>query len=177
MKKENVVRLLSWVMIAVIPVWFGSCKKDGDAVTPSAIEGTWQISGYKISPAFDLFKTGTKTNDLLAAYGQILGQDAVTCLTTTKITFVAGGKITEAPGSKCTASTVGTDVAGANSTWKLDGTKLTITSVSSGTTSTDVYDTALSGNSLKLSQTDSDTDYDGDGKKDTVTLTLEFTKV
>lgn len=60
-----------------------------------------------------------------------------------------------------------------NATWKLDGSKLTITD----STGPDVYDTVLSGNTLKMSQTDSSTDYDGDGKKDTVTITLELTKV
>ncbi len=178
MIKQNSVRFLAWAMVVVMPLWFGNCsKKSDDAVTPStsSIEGSWQISGMKIDPAFDLTGTGKKTNDLLGAYGQLLGADIVTCLTTTKINFLAGGKLTETPGSKCTSSSTSTDPisTGSSSTWKLNGSKLTITD---GSGSSEVFDTALSGNTLKMSQTDSSTDYDGDGKKDTVTLTLELTK-
>ncbi len=177
MKKQNSSRLLTWALVAAMPLWFGNCSKKSDSVTPasSSIEGTWQISGYKIDPALLKLKSGQTTNDLLAYYADFSGTaaaDVITCLTTTRITFNSGGKVTGTPGSKCTAST-GVDVVPANATWKLDGSKLTLTD-SSGP---EVFDTVLSGNTLKMSQSDSTTDYDGDGKNDTVTITLELTKV
>ncbi len=158
-------------------LWCGSCSKKSDSVTPStsSVEGTWQISGYKVDPAYFVLKNGQKTNDQLAYITDLLGPagaDIITCLTTTKITFVAGGKVTGSPGSTCTASS--TDlVPTTNATWKLDGSKLTLTD-SSGP---EVYDVVVGGTTLKLSQPDSSTDYDGDGKKDTVTNTLELKKV
>jgi hypothetical protein len=158
-------------MVAV-PFWFGSCSKSGsDPVNPSSsVEGTWAFTGLKIDPAYDLLGTGTKTNDLLAILSVFGGPDAATCFTTSKIIFQSGGKLSGVTGSKCTTNNT-SQLPDNNGSWKLDGTKLTLTD-SSG--ASEVYDTALSGNSLKLSQTSSDTDLDGDGKKDTVTTIIEM---
>ena len=152
MKKMNVARLLAWALVVVLPFGFGSCKKGSeDSVTPgtSSVEGSWKISGYKIDPGVDFLGNGQKSTDLLAFYRSLpngLGNDVVDCLTSTIITFNAGGKITGKAGSKCTAST-NVNPVDDNSTWKLDGSKLTITSGTDVTT----YDTTVSGNPLKLS--------------------------
>jgi hypothetical protein len=173
MKNKVLIRSLTGIVLVTMPFWFSSCKKDGsEAVTPNGVEGTWTYAGLKINPALDLTGSGTKTNDLLALFAQFGGADVTTCFTTSKVTFASGGKLTGVAGQKCNASTDPVDLGNEEATWRLDGTKMTISS-SSGA---EVYDTALSGNSLKLSQTDNTTDYDGDGKNDEVTITLELTR-
>ncbi|QJD80967.1 lipocalin-like domain-containing protein [Spirosoma rhododendri] len=177
MHTPKTTRLLTWALIVAVPFWFGSCSKSGsDSVTPaSSIEGTWVYTGVKINPAVDPFKTGQKTNDLLALYTQVLGTDFQTCLTTTKVTFASGGKISGTPGSKCTAaSSSQVPDPETGGTWKYDGSKLTITSADGK--SSEVYDAVVSGNTLKIMQVDSSTDWDGDGKNDTETLTLEMAR-
>ncbi|AUD02580.1 lipocalin-like domain-containing protein [Spirosoma pollinicola] len=178
MKNKNWVHTFAWVLVLAMPLWFGSCKKGSDdTVTPatsSSIQGGWKISGYKIDPGVDFLGTGQKNTDLLAYFKSLpngLGTDLVDCLTGTTIIFNANGKVTGTPGAKCTTSTDVNPVED-NSTWKLDGTKLTLTS---GTDVT-VYDTVISGNTLKLSGPDKE-DFDGDGKEETYTVTLELTKV
>ena len=171
MKKYYLTRLSAWILVLTLSLWFGSCGKKSDSVNPG-IEGTWQYSGFRIDPALDLLGNGVKTNDLLTLFAS--SPDEITCFKTTRLTFAAGGKLTETPGQKCTAPPAGTTTAPASLTWKLDGTKLTITG---GTGTPDVLDVVISGNTMKLSQTDSNSDYDGDGKKDTVTTTLELTKI
>lgn len=158
-----------------MPFWFGSCSKKDDAVAPStsAIEGNWRISGYKVDPAIDFLGNGQKSNDLLAALKSLpggFGNDAVECLTTTVVTFNSNGKITGKAGNKCDTSDDMNPIE-ENSSWRLDGNKLTITSGSDVTT----YDVVVSGNTLKLSAKETD-DLDGDGKDETYTMTLEMTK-
>jgi hypothetical protein len=174
MKNLHAVRLVAYALVMALPLWFGSCKKGGDdAITPStsSIEGNWKISGYKIDPAVDFTGTGQKSNDLFALFKQLPnGNDIIDCLTSTVITFNNNGKVTGKAGTKCTASTDMNPVDD-NSTWKLDGNKLTLTSGTDVTT----YNTAISGNTLKLSGQESE-DFDGDGKAETYTFTLELTK-
>ena len=165
---------MAWALVMVMPLWFGSCKKGSDdAVTPStpAVQGSWKISGYKINPGIDPFQTGTKQTDFLAFLKDFIGADVVECMTTSVITFESNGKISGKEGSKCTPSTDMNPV-GDKSTWKLDGNKLTITD---GTDVT-VYDTVMSGNTLKLSSNEM-ADFDGDGKEEAYAVTLELTKV
>jgi hypothetical protein len=177
MKHKNSVRLMAWAMILAMPVWFGSCKKGSDdAVTPttSSVQGSWRISGYTFNPGVDFLGTGQKSTDLLAYLRSLpngLGNDLADCLTGTTIIFNASGKVTGTPGAKCSTSTDINPVED-NSTWKLDGNKLTLTSGSDVTT----YDTVISGNTLKLSGQDME-DYDGDGKEEAYTITLVLTKV
>lgn len=177
MKNRNAARLMAWALIVGMPLWFGSCKKGSDdAVTPStsSVEGSWKISGYKIDPGIDPLQTGTKSTDLLAFYRSLpngIGTDIVDCLTSTTIIFNSNGKITGQAGSKCsTANDV--NPVDDNSTWKLDGNKLTITSGTDVTT----YDTVISGNTLKMSGKQME-DFDSDGKEEAYTVTLELTKV
>ncbi|GAB3558834.1 lipocalin family protein [Spirosoma fluminis] len=177
MKAMNFTRLFTWALVVAMPLWFGSCKKDGtDIVTPggggSSVEGTWRISGYKVNPGFD-DGNGNKVTDLLAYLQNLpggVGKEAVTCLTTTKITFNSNGKITGVAGTGCDASSDMNPVED-NSNWKLDGNKMTITSGNEVT----VYDTAVSGNVLKLSSKQQE-DFDGDGTEETYTVTMELTK-
>lgn len=170
-------RLTTWALIVAIPLWFGSCKKGSDdPVTPTtaSVQGSWKISGYKIDPGVDFLGTGQKNTDLLAYFKSLpngLGTDLADCLTGTTIIFNANGTVTGTPGAKCSASTNVNPVED-NSTWKLDGTKLTLTSGSDVT----VYDTVISGNTLKLSGPEQ-ADFDGDGKDESYTVTLELTKV
>jgi len=176
-KTTNVARIMAWVLVVAMPLWFGSCKKGSDdAVTPttSSVQGSWKISGYTISPGVDFLGNGQKSNDMLAYLRSLpggIGNDAVECLTSTVITFNANGKVSGTEGSKCSASTDMNPVE-ENSSWKLDGTKLTLTSGSDVT----VYDTVISGNILKLSGPEME-DFDGDGKDEAYIVTLELTKV
>ena len=173
MKNRNVARLMAWALVVALPLWVGSCKKGGDAVAPtrSNIEGSWRITGEKIDPAVDLTGTGKKSNDLFDIYrSSPNGSDILTCLTTTIITFNGDGRITGKAGSKCTSATNMNPVDD-NSTWKVDGSKLTITSGTDVTT----YDVVISGNTLTMSNQVLE-DLDFDGKKETYTTTLELTK-
>lgn len=176
-KTRNVARITAWALVVAMPLWFGSCKKGGDdPITPttSSIEGSWKITGYTINPGVDFYGTGQKSNDVLAYLRSLpggIGNDAVECLTSTVVIFNANGKVTGTSGPKCSASTNMNPVE-ENSSWKLDGTKLTLTS---GTDVT-VYDTAINGNTLKLSGQEME-DFDGDGKDEAYTVTLEMTKV
>lgn len=169
------VRLLTYTLIMIMPLWFGSCKKDGtEAVTPtnSAIQGTWKVTAYNIEPGVDLLQTGQKSNDLLVALRALpnnLGVDLVSCLTETKVTFNANGQVTSVPGAKCTASTDEFNPVDDKSTWKLDGNKLTITD----STGSEVYDVVIGSSTLKMSQTGLD-DY-GEGSK-TYTVTIGLVK-
>lgn len=175
MKQLISPRLLAYALMTALPLWFGSCKKDGtDTVTPtnSTIQGTWKVSAYKIEPGVDLLQTGQKSNDLLAILRGLpnnLGADLVSCLTETKVTFNANGQVTSVPGAKCTASTDDFNPVSDKSTWKLDGNKLTITN----STGSEVYDVVINGSTLKMSQTGLD-DY-GEGSK-TYTTTIELVK-
>ncbi|AQG82445.1 lipocalin family protein [Spirosoma montaniterrae] len=173
MKTQNAVRLLAWTLVVALPVWFGSCSKSGsDSVTPNTIEGTYVISGMTINPGVDFFQTGQRTTDLLAFFRGLpngLGNDVVTCLTTTTITFNSGGKLASKAGQKCDVSTVDPTDFDANSTWKLDGNKLTISSGSG----VEVYDVTRNGNTMTMAQTETE-DY-GEGTK-TYTTTLQLTK-
>ncbi|WP_020600252.1 lipocalin family protein [Spirosoma panaciterrae] len=175
MKNTNVIRLMAWALVMALPMWFSSCKNGGDStVTPSTsvVEGSWRISGYKINPAIDL-GNGQKTNDLLSIYKLYpSGNDIVECLTTTVVTFNSGGKVTGKAGPKCNTTMDDVNPIDDNSTWKLDGSKLTITSG----TDVSVYDASVSGNTLKLSSQETE-DLDGDGKDETYTYTMELTKV
>lgn len=177
MKNRNFGRILGWTLVLALPLWFGSCKKGSDdAVTPStsSVQGSWRISGYKIDPGVDFLGNGQKQTDLLAYFRSLpngIGNEVVDCLTSTTVTFNANGKVTGSSGAACTSSSDLNPVED-NSTWKLDGNKLTLTSGTEVTT----FDTVISGNTLKMS-TKEQSDFDGDGKDETYTATLELTKI
>ena len=167
----------SSLLLIVLLVWLASCSKSstGDpAPATSAVVGTWVVTGYTIDPGVDLLQTGKKSNDLLAALRDLpnnLGADIVACLTTTKITFAASGKVTSVPGPKCSTAAIDTNPVEDNASWKLDGSKLTITDSSGSQT----YDVATVGNTLHLSCQEQE-DYDGDGKPENYRVTLVLSK-
>jgi hypothetical protein len=164
------------VMLLALPLWFASCSKDKDGngepdVKPSAVSGSWKISGMKVNPGFD-FGTGQKVTDLLAFFKEFGGEEAVACLTDTKMTFNSNGTITGTPSPNCKSDDLDDfNPATNNAKWSVDGNKLTITD-SDGA---QVYDLETSGSTMKWSITEKD-DLDGDGKVDTYTMTIEFKK-
>lgn len=161
-------RLFIWAMIMAMPVWFASCKKDGsEAITPSgsSVEGSWKISGMKVS-------VGSDSEDLLEYIKTVLGAEgakAVACLTESKITFNGNGKITGTASPNCQSD----DAADFNpavegSTWKVTGDKLTITDSDGPET----YDLTVSGN--KMTWSVQEEQVDDDGVKQKYTTTIEF---
>ena len=167
MKMMNMGRLMAWALVVAMPLWFGSCKKENGVidpiVTPNAIEGSWKISsikGVNDKGSVDYF-------DVLKELG---GQDVVTCLTETKITFAGNGNVTGTPSPICQSG--GSDTynpAKDKATWKVAGNKVSITD-SDGTES---YDLTISGNTMTWSIQQQD-DLDEDGVKETYTQTIEF---
>jgi len=178
MKTHKSGRLLAYTLIVTIPLWFGSCKKGTDVTPTSAsIEGTWRTTGYKADPGVDV-GGGKKETDLLVVYrtslsaifGAKFGDLFVGCITNTKVTFLSGGKVSSQSDPAC-AQLDGAAPVTNTSTWKLDGSKLTITDGPDVTT----YDAAISGSTLKLSAQEM-IDFDGDGKEEKYNTTLELTK-
>ncbi|WP_229310979.1 lipocalin-like domain-containing protein [Larkinella soli] len=176
----NVVQFrFSWtlVMLMALSVWFTGCKKDSDGdgdpdVKPSAIEGSWKISGMKTSTPIDL-GNGTKTSDLFVLFQAIPGGEGtkmIACLTDIKIIFNGNGTVTGVDSPKCQSADVDDyNPAGNNSKWKVEGNKVTITD---GDGTSTVYDAEFSGSTMKWSSPMDD--IDGDGKDDTITI--EFKK-
>lgn len=167
MKMMNIGRLTAWVLVVIMPLWLGSCKKENggviDPVTPNSIEGSWKIAGMKVN-------NGKDTQDILELLKSSGEADAVACLTDTKITFVSNGKITGAPSPSCkSAGAEEYNPATNNATWMVTGNKLTITDDGGP----DTYDLNLNGNSMSwiIKQQD---DTDSDGVKETYTTTIEF---
>ena len=164
------------VMLLALPLWFASCSKDKDGngepdVKPSAVSGSWKISGMKVNPGFD-FGDGKKVTDLLAFFREYGGEETVACLTDTKITFNNNGTITGTPSPNCKSDDLDDfNPAEDKSKWSVDGNKLTITD-SDGA---QVYDLETSGSTMKWRTTEKD-DLDGDGTIDTFTMTIEFKK-
>ncbi len=173
MTKQRSNQFITWAMLLMLPLWLSNCSKGGgDSVTPNSIEGTWTISGFAINPGVDFLQNGQKTTDLLAFFKSLpngAGTDVVTCLTTTTISFNSGGKVTSKAGQKCDAASVDPSTIEDNSTWKLDGTKLTITD----NTGTQTFDVNRNGNTMGLSTTGTE-DY-GEGNK-TYTTTIQLTR-
>lgn len=172
MKTMNAGRLLAWGMVVAMPLWFGSCKKDGNETinpAPNSVEGNWKISGMKIT-------AGSKTIDYLdyiKTNGGTSGADVVACLTDTKITFNSNAKITGTPSPLCKSD--GADdynPATNNSTWKVTGNKLTITDEDGPET----YDLSVNSSTMTWSIQEQE-DLDNDGVKDTLTTVIEFKRV
>ena len=167
MKTMNVGRLLAWTAVVAMPLWFGSCKKEtangGDPITPNSIEGSWKITGMK-----GVSDKGTV--NYLEALKELGGQDAVTCLTETKITFAGNGSVAGTPSPICQSG--GSDTfnpAKDKATWKVAGNKVSVTD-SDGT---ETFDLTISGNTMTWSSQQQD-DLDEDGVKETYTQTIEF---
>ena len=163
------------VMLLALPLWFASCSKDKDGngepdVKPSAVSGSWKISGLKSNVDIEL-PNGSKTKDYFVALRSNPMFDAeplIACLTDIKITFNGNGTITGTPSPKCNSEGAeDLNPIEDKSTWKVDGNKMTITS----STSAEVYDMTIDGNTMKLSAPTED--VDGDGKADMLIMELK----
>ncbi len=172
MKMMNFSRLLVWAVVLVMPLWFASCKKDGsEAVTPggssNGVEGSWKISGMKISD-------GKDTQDLLEylkTAGGEQGAKTVACLTDIKITLNSNGKITGTASPNCEGNADDFNPAGNGATWKVSGNKIIITDTDGPNT----YDLTTGSNTMTWSILEED-DFDGDGVKEKLTTIIEFKK-
>lgn len=165
-----VSRLLAWVFVVTMPLWFGSCKNNdsngGDPVTPNSVEGSWKISGMKLSD-------GKTTQDYLALMKLYAGEDVVACLTDITFTLKGNGTVTGTDSPKCKSN--GADEynpVGKQATWKTAGNKLTIT----GEDGPSTYDYTVNGNVMTWSILEKD-DIDGDGIEETYTTIVEFKRV
>jgi len=68
MKKLISGHPLVYALIITMPLWFGSCKKDGsEVVTPASVEGSWKLTSMKVNPAIDGGPFG-KIDDLFAFF-------------------------------------------------------------------------------------------------------------
>ncbi|MFD1140493.1 lipocalin family protein [Larkinella insperata] len=164
------------VMLLALPLFFASCSKDKDGngepdVKPSAVSGSWKISGMKVNPGMDM-GNGQVVTDLLDFLSEYGDADAIACLTDTKITFNNNGTITGTPSPNCKSDDMDDlNPAENNAKWSVNGNKLTITDSDGAQT----YDLETSGNTMKWSVLQED-DMDGDGKADKYTMTIEFKK-
>lgn len=146
MRKFNSSHLLIWALIAAMPLWFTSCKKDEDnpSTSSTTIEGTYKLSTLTIDPA----KLGLYT-DLIAASKLLLNN--TTCLTDFTVVFKTGGDATVDNPTSC--QTIGIPVStftgiDASSKWVVNGQTLTITQ--SNGSKTDYTIVSNTGGILKL---------------------------
>lgn len=169
MKNLRLSRLSAWTLLLVLPLWFGSCKKDDNPTVnnTTTIEGSYKITALKANP-----KVGGIYDDLLAAAPLFL---KTSCLTDITLTFQAGGSITTDNPTSCQNSAVPpSTITGidASSKWALNNKTLTITK-SNGTQTN--YTVLSSGAVLQLQWQDSQ-DYLGTGTKVAYTYTMDLKK-
>ncbi|RYC67913.1 lipocalin family protein [Spirosoma sordidisoli] len=166
-------RVLPWALLLAMPLWFGSCRKEADsAVTPSLLEGTWRIAGLRSEPGADLLYTGEEITDLIAYLDTLSdgsGTDIITCLTSTTVTFNSNKRVIIKEAPTCTLYAYDLIGIAENSTWKLEGNKLTLSS----NLQSRVYDVARTDSTLTLVRS-AEEDY-GNGPK-TYTTTIKMKK-
>lgn len=160
------VRLMVWTLVVVMPLWFGSCKKDSnESVTPTAasVEGSYKLSALKVNPKIQDFE------DLLPVYSLLIGS---TCLSDITVSFKSGGVVsTDSPASCQLNSDDITEATGIdnNSKWVLNGTKLTITDSDKTATT---YDVSFTGSNMQLAWQEDDIDATGKPFKQGYTMEL-----
>lgn len=161
-----VVRLMAWTLVAVMPFWFGSCKKDSSETvnpTTASVEGNYKVSALKANPKIQGF------DDLLPVYSLLIG---TTCLSDITVSFKSGGVVSTDSPTSCQSN--GDDITQAtgidsNSKWVLNGTKLTITDSDKTATT---YDVSFTGNNLQLAWQEDDIDDTGKPFKQGYTMEL-----
>lgn len=171
MNKTSVARLLAWVLVMGLPLWLGSCKKDGtEAVTPSSIEGNWKLTAMKVNPAINAGPFG-QIDDLFAFYSG-LGADA--CLKALTFTFNSNGTISSNNPTACQSNTDDINEATgfeSGAKWSLNGNKLTVTDTDGAV---ETYDVTISGNAMQWVYVTSV--EDATGKTVQTTLTMGWTR-
>ncbi|QJW88719.1 lipocalin family protein [Spirosoma taeanense] len=163
----NTVRLLALMLVIALPMWFGSCKKDGtEAVMPTntSVEGNYKVSAIKVDPKIEGF------DDILPLYSLLLGN---TCLTDITISFKSNGTITTDYPPSCQSA--GDDISDAtgidsDSKWALNGSKLTITDENGTQTA---YDATFNGGNMQLKWQEDDGDASGKTFKQTYIMELK----
>lgn len=166
MKKVLLVRLMAWGLVVVMPLWFGSCKKDTiEAVTPTtaSVEGNYKVNALKANPKIQGFE------DLLPVYSLLIGS---TCLSDITVSFKSGGVVsTDSPASCQSNSDDITEATGIdnNSKWVLNGTKLTITDSDKTATA---YDVSFTATNMQLAWQEDDIDSTGKSFKQGYTMEL-----
>lgn len=137
-------RVSSLLVLTFVFVSLISCKKDSDEPTPSEIglEGSWQITAITVTPP----QSGI--TDFLAFYNGFAGNQ---CLSTIKFTFKVGGKIETTIPAGCESAKAAAETQlglNDNTTWKVNGDKLTLTS-----TTTNEYTIKVDGSTMNLTNT------------------------
>lgn len=155
-------RSLSSLMVLFVLVSMVACKKDSDPAPTGkdGVEGSWQITALKVSPAQD------GVVDYIPLINLLLGNDCFTKLT---FNFKANGTIEgNAPASCQGAEDTASDQVGIDdtTTWKIEGKKLILTSGNDRTE----YDLSVDKSTMSLSEKEVE-----DGV--TYTYTLEFKRV
>ncbi len=170
MKQALSVRRLAQALLLSLPLWVGACGKPTEPILPvsEAIKGTWRYTQYTIDPSFDFLGNGTKTNDLMVYYQNLMGPQTRPCFTQTTLTFNADGNLTGAQPTPCTPST---NPVAQKATWTVTDTKLTV----KFSYAQRDYDVAIEGSTLRLSYP-LYRDFDDNGKSEQATLSLSLTK-
>lgn len=166
MNQLNISRLFTIVLLAFLPLWMNSCKKDNDA-EPAGAAGTWKLDAITFNPGLKVTGVGTITDYTATAKG--LGDN---CANDLRVTFNTAGTITLNSPTTCTPATspIGSLLSDLNNAkWVQSGSTLTVT-YSDNTTETFNY--SLSGNVMKLSEA---ANFNGDGVN--ITLTIQFSRV
>lgn len=150
-----------FTMLMLSLVLFQCGKKDDDP-TPSgtSVEGTWKMTGLKVSPA----------QNGVTDYFQVLAAIGGQCFVDAKYTFNANGTTSVNVPQGCAVDEDDiTDQTGVSdqTKWSVNGNKIIFTNA----TGAEEYDLKLSGNTMEWSFSEKDPD---DGK--TYTYSLVFTK-
>lgn len=165
MKTVNLSRIATILLLAFLPLWMDSCKKDSDA-EPAGVAGTWKLDAVTFNPGLKVTGVGTITDYTAAA--KAAGD---MCANDLRITFNSNGTISINNPTTCASAT--SPIGGlfsdfSNAKWAQTGTVLVVT-YSDNTTETFNY--SLSGNVMKLSET---ANFNGDGVN--ITLTIQFSR-
>ncbi|TDB65839.1 lipocalin-like domain-containing protein [Arundinibacter roseus] len=159
-KSFRVPAFSTMLVLAALLATSVACKKDSDP-EPLSIEGEWQMTSLKISPA----QSGV--SDLIPFINFLAGNDCFTRLT---LSFLANNRVNVTAPTDC-QSAEGTlfELTGLDdsNTWELTGNKLTLSSASSGTAE---YDVTINQTTMEASFSEVDPD---DGINYTYTLVFK----
>lgn len=116
------------IIILLIFVSLGSCKKSGEVVAPAfdpaLVAGTWKLQTLTIDPG-TTGVWGTDVTDLLGAYRQQIGGD---CIDGFRMTMSNGGKISRTTTPACSSRTLDLFGFTEKGNWKAQGPTLNVVS-------------------------------------------------